>query len=115
MEDEHFNWKDHVSIIKNKLFKNSDLLHKTKQFLNSEVIECRYSTFSQSYLIYENVSQCNTSMNQTKKYFNKQKQALKIIPKADIYKNLNPDGKMNHLDILNVYKANLYQVLNIML
>ena len=56
MEDEHFNWKDHVSIIKNKLFKNSDLLHKTKQFLNSEVIECRYSTFSQSYLIYENVS-----------------------------------------------------------
>lgn len=34
---------------------------------------------------------------------------------ADIYKNLNPDGKMNHLDILNVYKANLYQVLNIML
>lgn len=54
-------------------------------------------------------------MNQTKKYFNKQKQALKIIPMADIYKNLNPDGKMNHLDILNVYKANLYQVLNIML
>ena len=34
---------------------------------------------------------------------------------ADIYKNLNPDGKMNHLDILNVYKANIYQVLNIML
>ena len=53
-------------------------------------------------------------MNKTKKLFSKQKQAIKITPKAAIHGNLNPDEKMKHLDILNIYKLNLYQILNIM-
>ena len=53
-------------------------------------------------------------MNKTKKLFSKQKQAIKIIPIADIHGNLNSDEKVKHLDILNIYKLNLYQILNIM-
>ena len=53
-------------------------------------------------------------MSKTKKLFNKQKQAIKIIPVGDIYGNLNSDEKMKHLDILTIYKLNLYQMLNIM-
>ena len=53
-------------------------------------------------------------MNKTKKLFCKQKQAIKIIPMANIHANLNSDEKMKHLDILNIYKLNLYQILNIM-
>ena len=41
-------------------------------------------------------------MNKTKKVFSKQKQA-----------NLNCDEKMNYLDILNICKFNLNQILNI--
>ena len=52
-------------------------------------------------------------MNKTKKLFNKQKQAMKIIPMADIQGIFNSDEKMIHLDILNIYKLNLYQILNI--
>ena len=52
-------------------------------------------------------------MNKTKK-FSKQKQAIKTIPMADIHRNLNSDEKMKHLNILNVYKLTLYQILNIM-
>ena len=33
---------------------------------------------------------------------------------ANIHANLNSDEKMKHLDILNIYKLNLYQILNIM-
>ena len=33
---------------------------------------------------------------------------------ADIHANLSSDEKMKHLDILNIYKLNLYQILNIM-
>ena len=51
-------------------------------------------------------------MNKTKKLFSKQKHAIKIISTADIHGNLNSDEKMKHLDILNVYKLNLYQILN---
>ena len=32
---------------------------------------------------------------------------------AGIHANLNSDEKMKHLDILNIYKLNLYQILNI--
>ena len=33
---------------------------------------------------------------------------------ADIHANLNSDEKIKHLDVLNIYKLNLYQILNIM-
>ena len=49
-----------------------------------------------------------------KKLFSKQKEAIKIIPMTDIEANLNSEEKMKHLDILNIYKLNLYQILNIM-
>ena len=50
--------------------------------------------------------------NKTKKLFSKQKQAIKIKPMADIHANLNSDDKIKHLDIPNIYKLNLYQILN---
>ena len=53
-------------------------------------------------------------MNKPKKLFSKQKQAIKTIPMADIQTNLNSDEKMKHLDILNIYKLNRYQILNTM-
>ena len=46
-------------------------------------------------------------MNKTEKLFSKQKQAIKIIPVRDIYRNLNYDEKMKHLDILSICKLNL--------
>ena len=53
-------------------------------------------------------------MSKSKKLFSKQKQAIKIIPMVDIHANLNFDEKMKHLDIVNIYKLNLYQILNMM-
>ena len=53
-------------------------------------------------------------MNKTKKLFSKQKYAIKIIQMAGIHPNLNSDEKIKHLDILNIYKLNLYQILSIM-
>ena len=58
--DEHLNWKDHISIIENKLSKNSSLLHKAKQFLNAKAMNSLYFSFIHSYL--------NTSMQ----YFHEQ-------------------------------------------
>ena len=71
-----------------------------------------YFSFIHSYLTYGNVVWCSTSMNKTKTLFSKQKQAIKIIPMADIHTNLNSDEKMKHLDILNIDKLNFYQMLN---
>ena len=114
MVDEHLNWKDHINVIENKLSKNLGLLHKAKQFLNAKAMKSLYFSFINSYLTYGNVVSCRNSTNKTKKLFSKQKQAIKIIPMVDIHANLNSDEKMKHLDILNIYKLNLYQILNIM-
>ena len=65
-------------------------------------------------MTYGNITWCSNSINETKKLFSKQRQAIKIIPMADIHPSLNSDEKMKHLDILNIYKLNLYQILNIM-
>ena len=72
-----------------------------------------FFSFIHSYLTYGNVVWRSNSMNKTKKLFSKQKQAMKIIPMADIQGIFNSDEKMIHLDILNIYKLNLYQILNI--
>ena len=61
-----------------------------------------YFSFIHSYLSYGHVAWCNTSMKKTKKLPSKQKQAIKIIPMADIHANWNSDEKMKHLDILNI-------------
>ena len=112
--DEHLNWKDHINIIKNKHCKSLVLLYKDKQFLKAKVRKSLYFLFIDSYLTYGNVAWCSNSMNKTKELFGKQKEAIKIIPMADIHVNLSSGDKINHLDILNIYKPNLYQILNIM-
>ena len=53
-------------------------------------------------------------MDKTKKLYCKQKQVIKIIPMAEMHANLNSDEKTKHLGILDIYKLNLYQILNIM-
>ena len=114
MVDEHLNRKDHINIIKNKLCKSLVLLHKDKQFLKAKVKKSLYFLFFHSYLTYGNVAWCSNSMNKTKELFGKQKEAIKIIPMADIHVKLSSGEKINHLDILNIYKPNLYQILSIM-
>ena len=91
MVDEHLKWKDDINIIENKLSENLGLLHKAKQFLNAKAMKSLYFSLIHSYLTYENVVWCRTSMNKTKKLFSKQKQAIK--PTAEIHGNLNSDEK----------------------
>ena len=113
MVDEHVNWKDHINIIEMKPSKNLVLLNKAKQFLNVKAIKSLYFSFIYSYLTYGNVTWSSTSMYKSKKLFSKQKQAITVIPIADIHAILSSDKKVKHLDILNIYKLDPYPVLSI--
>ena len=53
-------------------------------------------------------------MKKSRNLFNKQKQTVEMIPVSDKHKNLNSGKKMKDLDILNIYKQNISQILNIM-
>ena len=75
-----------------------------------------YFSFIHSYLTYENIAWCNTSMTKLKKIFSKQKQAIKTISMTSLdYKNLKSEEIMDRLGILNIYKLNIYHRLNLML
>ena len=112
--DEHLSWIDHISIIENKLSKNLGLLYKAKRFLNAKAMKSLYFSFIHSYLTYGNAAWCSTTKTKLKSLFSKQKQAIRIIPMTSIESGLNSEEKMEQLGILNIYKLNLYHILNIM-
>ena len=55
-------------------------------------------------------------MTKLKKIFSKQKQAIKTISMTSLdYENLKSEEIMNRLGILNIYKLNIYHMVNLML
>ena len=82
--DEHLSWIDHINTLK-KL----GLLYKAKPFLNDKAMKSLYFSFSHSYLTYGNIAWRSTSMTKSKKFFSKQKQAIKTFSITSLdYKNL---------------------------
>ena len=74
--EENLTTIDHITLVKNKLSKNLGLLHKAKNYLNEKSMVSLYYSFIHSYLNYENIAWCSTSMTKLKKLLSKQKQAL---------------------------------------
>ena len=110
--DEYLILIDHINILENKLPKNLSLLYKTKPFLNDKAMKILYFPFFHSYVTYENKAWCSTSMGKLKKVFSKQKQVIKTVTSLD-HKNLKSEEIMNILDILNIYKLNIYYTVNL--
>ena len=106
--DENLNWNDHLNTIENKVSKNIGILYKAKSIINSEGLRSLYYSFVHSYLNYGNLSWGSTHKTKLKRLASKQKQAIRII-NGDNEMSINE--KMEKLNILNVYKINLYQSL----
>ena len=110
MVDEHLSWIDHINTLK-KL----GLLYKVKPFLNDKAMKSLYFSFSHSYLTYGNIAWRSTSMTKSKKFFSKQKQAIKTFSITSLdYKNLKWEEIMDRLGILNIYKLNIHHTVNLM-
>ena len=108
--DEHLSWIGHINTLENKLLKKLGLLYKAKPFLNAKAMKSLYFSFFHSYNIW-----CSTSMAKLKKIFSKQKQAMKTISVTSLdYRNLKSEEIMYRLSILNVYKLNIYHIVNLM-
>ena len=104
----------HKHILENKLSKNLGLLHKAKPFLNAKALTTLYFSFFHSYLTYGNIAWGSTNLTKLKKIASKQRQAVKAIPIPSIDQDSRSPQTMSKLGILNIYKINIYQVLNFM-
>ena len=107
---EHLTWNEHISVIENKISKNLGLLYKAKSMLDVCALKKLYFSFIHSYLNYGNIAWASTTSGKLKKIASKQKQALRIVNNeyADIRKI------MLDMKVLNIYKLNIFQVLNFM-
>ena len=74
-----------------------------------------YFLFFPGYLNYGNIAWTSSTKSKLRKIESHQKQALNAIPKNDNQEITNSRKFMEENGILNVYKLNLYQVLNFML
>ena len=73
-----------------------------------------YFSFFHSYLNYGNIAWASTTKSKLRKIASQQRQAVNAIPKNDNQEITNSRKFMEENGILNVYKLNLYQVLNFM-
>ena len=73
-----------------------------------------YFWFFHSYLNYANIAWASTTKSKLRKIASQQRQAVNAIPKNDNQEITNSRKFMEENGILNVYKLNLYQVLNFM-
>ena len=113
--DEHLSWTDHINILENKLSKNLGLLYKSKHFLNASGVKSLYYSFFHSYLNYGNIAWCRTSVTKITKLYSKQKQVIKALSvTSEDYSGLKIEDLMEKTGILNIYKLNIYHVINLM-
>ena len=73
-----------------------------------------YFSFFHSYVNYGNIAWTSTTKSKLRKISSQQRQVVNAIPKNDNQEITNSRKFMEENGILNVYKLNLYQVLNFM-
>ena len=81
MVNEHLSWKGHRNITENTFSKNLGPLHKANQFLNAKAMESLLIAILPMEMLH------GAAFGSTKLLFKKQKQAIKIIPMADMQAN----------------------------
>ena len=65
--NEHLTWKEHITVIKNKVSKNLRLRHRARKVLDCTALKNLYFSITHSYLNYENILWASTSTTKLKK------------------------------------------------
>ena len=107
--DEYLSWKNHISVVENKISKNIGILHQAKNVFGKVSLKTLYFSFVHSYLNYGNIAWGCTIRTKLKKLASKQRQAIRVIYAAEYTR-----GKMKEMKVLNIYKLNISQVLTFM-
>ena len=81
--DEYLSWKNHISVVENKVSKNIGILHKDKNIFIKGGLKTLYLSFVRSYLNYKNIAWGNTIQTKLKKLASKQRQAIRAIYAAE--------------------------------
>ena len=81
--DEHLSWKNHKSVVENKVSKNIGNLFTGKNTVRKGGLKSIYFSFVHSHLNYGNIASGNTIRTKLKKLASKQKQVIRAIKAAE--------------------------------
>ena len=104
--DEHLSWKNHISVVENKVSRNIRILHEAKNIFSKGGLKTLSFSFVHCYLNYGNIAWGSTTWTKLKELASKQRQAIRAIYPAEYIRE-----KMEEMKVLNIYKLNFYQVL----
>ena len=100
LRDEQLSWKNHISIVENKVAKNIGSLHKAKNVFSKGGLKTLYFSFVHSYLNYGNIVWGSTTRTKLKKLANKQKQAIRAIYAAEYTRENMEEMKVTNLTFI---------------
>ena len=100
LRDEYLSWKNHISIVENKVAKNIGSLHKAKNVFSKGGLKTLYISFVHSYLNYGNIVWGSTTQTKLKKLASKQKQAIRAIYAAEYTRENMEEMKVTNLTFI---------------
>ena len=109
MLDAHLPWKNHISVVENNVSKDIKILYKAKNIVSKDGLKTLYFSFVHSYLSYGNIARGSNTRTKLKKLKSKQRQAITVIYVAE-----HVNKKLEEMNVLNICKLNIYQVLTFM-
>ncbi|XP_065651061.1 uncharacterized protein LOC136079263 [Hydra vulgaris] len=104
--DEHLNWKNHITLVENKISKTIGVMHKTKHLLSKKCLLDLYYSFIHSYISYCNIAWASTCPSALKNIYIKQKQASRII--CSVHKYTHSKPLLREIKALNVYELYVF-------
>ena len=100
-----WHWKEHIKYIENKIAKNTDIIFRSKPYLNLKCLLSLYYSYIHSYISYANIAWGNTYLSNLKKISSQQKHSVHIIYNKKKYESVGE--LLRSLKILNVYQINI--------
>ena len=79
--DEYLSWKNHISVVENKVSKNIEIFYKAKNIFSKGGL--KFFTFIHSYLNCGNTAWGSITQTKMKKLASKQRQAIRVIHAAE--------------------------------
>ena len=91
---EHLSWRNHNSVVENKVSKYIGILHKVKNTFSKGGLKNLYFSLVHSYLDYGNIAWGNITRTKLKKLASKQRQAIRAIYAAEYTREIKEEMKV---------------------
>ena len=113
--DKNITWNKHIELVENKISKNIGILYRASHYLDKKSLKNMHFSVIHNYVNYCNIAWASTTRTNLDKILKKQMHAVRIIFNKDKFTHSKPLMRdMNALNVYQINKINIFQVLKFM-